>query len=164
MIKKTYPITEELLSKGLILSHKLFETLSQEAGNLKNKTAPETLSDLATNKKEIVSQLEQFSKQLSQLLATENLPLNQEGIKEYFQKARTSGLQVADALTQWQQITTISVKCRSLNEQNGASIDLLIRHNQRSLQILRGKSQLSATYGPDGSTKTEQFSHSLVSV
>ncbi len=164
MIEKTYPITEQLLSKVLILSHKLLRILSQEEGNLKSKAAPESLSDIANNKKEIVSQLEQFSKQLSHLLATENLSLNQEGIKEYFQKARTSGFQITNTFAQWQQITAITEKCRYLNEQNGASIGLLIRHNQRSLQILRGKSQLSATYGPDGSTTTEQFSHSLVSV
>ena len=164
MIEKTYPITEKLLSKGLPLSQKLFELLSQEAGNLKNKTAPETISDLANSKKETVSQLEQFSKQLSQILATENLSLNQEGINKYFQKAQTAGLQVTDTLAQWQKITAISKKCQSLNEQNGAGIDLLIRHNQRSLQILRGKSKLATTYGPDGSSKTEQFSHALVSV
>lgn len=164
MIEKTYLITEKLLGKGLNLSQKLFELLSQEAENLKHKTAPETISALANSKKETVSQLELFSKQLSQILATENLSLTQEGINQYFQKAQTAGFQTTDAFALWQKITAISKKCQSFNEQNGASIDLLIRHNQRSLQILRGKSHLPSTYGPDGSTETEQFSHSLFSV
>ncbi len=164
MIEKTYPIIEQLLSKGLILSQKLLDILSLEAENLKSRTDPESISRLVNNKKETITQLEQFSEQLSRLLATESLPLNPTGIKQYFQKAQLSGFQITDDFNQWRKIIAISKKCHSLNEQNGASIDLLMRHNQRSLQILRGKSQLPATYGPDGATKTEQFSHSLISV
>jgi flagella synthesis protein FlgN len=52
----------------------------------------------------------------------------------------------------------------ALNEQNGAMIALLSRHNTQSLHILKGKSQSSNTYGPDGSSKADLFKRSLISV
>ncbi|WP_305906577.1 flagellar protein FlgN [Methylomarinum sp. Ch1-1] len=164
MIEKTYPITEKLLDKGLTLSHKLFELLSQESQNLQSRSALQSLPILANSKKETVAQLEQFSNQLSQVMATEQLTLSPADIQKYFQIAHSAGLPVADGVKHWRQITEMGKKCQRLNEQNGASIDLLMRHNHRSLQILTGKSQLPATYGPDGSTRTERFSQSLVSV
>lgn len=164
MIEKTFPITETLLGKGLDLSQKLFDLLSQEADNLKNHSAPDGLIQLAAAKKEIVPQLEQFSKQLSQIMATENLSLSEADINQYFDKANAASLSTAKAVEKWRQIVYLAKKCRSLNEQNGAAIDLLLRHNHRLSQILRGKSQLSTTYGPDGATRTEQFSQPLISV
>ncbi|MDD2760942.1 MAG: flagellar protein FlgN [Methylomonas sp.] len=164
MIEKTFPITEKLLSNGFKFTQKLFELLTSEFEQLKRKTDPIALSTLATNKKEVVSQLEQFSKQLGQVLATEKLPLNQEGVMSYLAKAKAADISTDESLQHWREITALLTKCRSLNEQNGASIDLLNRHIQRSLQILRGKSQLTSTYGPDGSTRSMLFSHTLISV
>ena len=164
MIVKTFPITEKLLSNGLKSTQKLLELLTAEFEQLKQKTDPTTLSNLATSKKEVVSQLEQFSKQLGQVLATEQLPLSQEGIMSYMAKAKAANINITASWQHWHEIITLSKKCRSLNEQNGASIDLLSRHIQRSLQILRGKSQLTSTYGPDGSTRSVLFSHTLISV
>lgn len=164
MIEKTFPITEKLLATGLKSSQKLFELLTSEFEQLKRKTDPIALTTLASNKKEVVSQLEQFSKQLGQVLATEKLPLSQEGIMSYLAKAKASDINISESWQRWQEIAVLSKKCRSLNEQNGASIDLLNRHIQRSLQILRGKSQITSTYGPDGSTRSVLFSHTLISV
>lgn len=164
MIEKTFPITEKLLANGLKSTQKLYELLSTEYEHLKQKIEPATLSTLAANKKELVAQLEQFSKQLGQVLATEKLLINQEGIKRYLEKAKAADLNTSEAVQYWLGIETLSKKCKSLNEQNGASIDLLSRHTQRSLQILRGKSQVASTYGPDGSTRSVLFSHTLISV
>lgn len=164
MIEKTFPIAEKLLANGLKSTQKLFELLNAEFEQLKQKTDPTILSNLAANIKDTVSQLEQFSKQLGQVLATEKLVINQEGVTSYFSKAQTAGINVADSSKVWLDIVTLSKKCRTLNEQNGASIDLLSRHTQRSLQVLRGKSQLTTTYGPDGTTRSELFSHTLISV
>lgn len=164
MIEKTYPITEKLLANGLKLTHNLLELLKAEYQQLKQKTDPASLALLAEHKKDVVTQLEQFSKQLSQVLATEKLMVNQEGVISYLAKAKAAGINIADSSNSWLNITALSRVCRSLNEQNGASIDLLSRHAQRSLQILRGKTQLTTTYGPDGSTRSELFSHTLISV
>lgn len=164
MIEKTFPITEKLLNNGLKTTQKLLELLNIEADNLKQNTDPDALSVIAANKREVVVQLEQFSKQLGQVLATEKLVADHGGMNNYLSKAQATGINVGDSRVCWANITVLLKKCRSLNEQNGASIDLLSRHTQRSLQILRGRSQLASTYGPDGSTRSEWFSHTLISV
>ncbi len=164
MIEKTFPITEKLLANGVKFSQKLFELLNLELEQLKQKADPAILTTIATNKREVVAQLEQFSNQLGQILATEKLTLNQDGVQTYMAKAKAANINIAESWQRWQQITALSQQCRLLNEQNGASIDLLSRHIQRSLQILRGKSQLTSTYGPDGSTRSVLFSHTLISV
>lgn len=164
MIDKTFPIAEKLLSNGLKLTQKLFELLNAEYEQLKTKGDPTTIASLAAHKREVVAQLEQFAKQLGQVLATEKLLVSQDGIQNYLAKAKAAGLNIADSHRYWLDIAALTKKCRTLNEKNGASIDLLSRHTQRTLQVLRGKSQLATTYGPDGSTRSELFSHTLISV
>jgi flagella synthesis protein FlgN len=164
MIEKTFPITEKLLNNGLKTTQKLLELLNAESDNLRQHTDPNALLLIAANKREVVVQLEQFSKQLGQVLATEKLVADHDGINHYLVKAQAAGIGVDDSRGCWTNITALLKKCRTLNEQNGAGIDLLSRHTQRSLQILRGKSQLASTYGPDGSTRSELFSHTLISV
>jgi flagella synthesis protein FlgN len=164
MINKTYPITEKLLKKGLLSSLKLLDLLTREADNLKKNADSTAISTIAANKKETVTQLDQFSKQLSQVLATEKLQMSPSGVSEYFKKAEEVKLNTSDSTNLWKEIIAISKQCRLLNEKNGASINLLAQHTQRSLQILKGKSQQATTYGPDGSTYSERLSHSLVSV
>ena len=164
MIEKTFPITEKLLATGLRGAQKLLELLSHEHDQLKQARDPARLLALANEKREAVAQLEQFSKQLGQVLATEKLMMGADGIAHYFEKAQQANFNINDAWQCWLNISELSKKCRLLNEQNGASIALLSRHTQRSLQLLRGKSQLATTYGPDGSTRSELFSHTLISV
>lgn len=164
MITKTFPITEKLLKNGLNLSLKLLDLLTKEAENLKKNTDSATISNIAAYKKETVSQLDQFSKQMTQILATEKLQMSPVGVADYFQKANKEKLNTSGPTNLWQEIISISQQCRLLNERNGASINLLVQHTQRSLHILKGKSQQATTYGPDGSTYSERLSHSLVSV
>lgn len=164
MINKTFPITEKLLSTGLKSAQTLFELLNTEQELLKTRSNPTSLTTLANQKKEAVVQLEQFSKQLGQVLATEQLLTSQDGVFNYLAKAKAAGLNIAESTRCWLDISALSQKCRTLNEQNGASIDLLNRHTQRALHILRGRSPLTSTYGPDGSTRSELFSHTLISV
>jgi flagella synthesis protein FlgN len=164
MIEKTFPITEKLLSNGLNATQKLLELLNAESDNLRQNSDPNALSVIAADKRGVVVQLEQFSTQLGQVLATEKLAADHDGINSYLTKAQAAGISIGESRNCWTNITALLKKCRTLNEQNGAGIDLLSRHTQRSLQILRGKSQLASTYGPDGSTRSELFSHTLISV
>jgi len=164
MINKTYPITEKLLRNGLSTSLKLLELLTSESDSLKKNADSTTISIIAVHKKETVTELDQFSKQLTQVLATEKLQMTPSGVSEYFKKAETINLDTSNSSSIWKEIISISKQSRMLNERNGASINLLAQHTQRSLQILKGKSQQATTYGPDGSTYSERLSHSLVSV
>ncbi|WP_446809880.1 flagella synthesis protein FlgN [Methylomonas sp. 2BW1-5-20] len=164
MIEKTYQITEKLLNNGLKATQNLHDLLSAEAVNLKQKADADAISALASHKKDLVAQLELFTKQLGQVLATEQLVVSNDGIKNYLVKAKAAGINISESWSCWNRIVRLSQTCRAINEQNGASIALLSRHTQRSLQILRGKSPLTATYGPDGVARNELFSHTLISV
>ncbi|MGD0960145.1 MAG: flagellar protein FlgN [Methylomonas sp.] len=164
MIEKTFPITQTLLIDGLAATQSLLDLLHSEAESLARKTDPRLLTSIADRKKEVVSKIEQFAKQLGQVLATEKLLVNHDGIDYYLTKAQGAGINIGDARAHWANITALSKKCRTLNEQNGACIELLSRHTQRALQILKGKSLAAATYGPDGVTRNEFFSNSLISV
>jgi len=164
MIEKTWPITEKLILNALHLTEQLYEQLTREADTLKHPPHTELINDIATHKKQLVMQLEQFNTQCGQILATEKLPNNQEGIKTYFQRAENSGLRAVESINNWAQIQFICAECRTLNEQNGAGIELLAYHTKRSLHILKGKSLLSSTYGPDGTAQSDPFTHTLISV
>lgn len=164
MIEKTYPITEQLILNALQLAQQLRQELSIESGALKKTHQAELINNIAANKKQLVAQLEQFNAQLTQVLATEKLPNDQDSIKEYFRRAETAGLFTAESVGNWTQLMLICAECRNLNEQNGAGIDLLSRHTKRSLDILKGKPEVANTYGSDGSTQSDRYSRTLISV
>ncbi len=158
MIEKTYPIALKLLENGLALSMELQELLVKEENELKQNTDSERLSTIIVNKKEKVSQLEQFSKQFSQVLTTEKLPMTASGIADYFALAKKTNINASKLTTLWKKIVVSSKKSQLLNQKNGASINILAQYTHRSLHILKGKSQQATTYGPDGSTYNEQSS------
>jgi flagellar biosynthesis protein FlgN len=164
MIEKTWPITEKLILNALNLTRQLHQQLIQEADTLKTSPDTELINTIAANKKQLVTQLEQFNMQCSQILPTEKLPNNQEGIKGYFQLADAAGLSTTESINHWAQIQFICSECRALNEQNGASIELLAYHTKRSLHVLKGKTHSSNTYGPDGATQSDPFTHTLILV
>lgn len=164
MIEKTWPITEKLILNALHLTRQLYQQLTREADILRKPPHTEALTNIAANKKQLVMQLEQFNMQCGQILVTEKLPNNQEGIKDYFQRAEAAGLPTAESINNWAQIQSICSECRILNEQNGASIELLACHAKRSLHILKGKAHTSNTYGPDGATQSDPFIHTLILV
>ncbi len=164
MIEKTYPIAIKLAKNGLLHTQKLFQLLGEEASFLKKNDDPELLVSISAEKQLLVTQLNQFTKQLAQILDTEKYTLSHEGIRNYLEKARDSGLKATELSQYWFEITELSKKCRELNEQNGAGIDLLTRHNRRSLHIIKGNGQTINTYGPDGATSSELHRSSLVSV
>jgi flagellar biosynthesis protein FlgN len=162
MIGQTWPIIEKLLLNALHLTGLLYQQLAQEADTLKKPPHTELLNNIAANKKRLVMQLEQFNTQCGQILATEKLPNNQQGIKEYFQRAEVAGLSTVESTSNWAQIQSICSECRTLNEQNGASIELLAYHTRRSLHILKGKTHSSTTYGPNGATQSDSIARTLV--
>ncbi len=161
MIEKTWPIAEKLILNTLQLTRQLYQELVQEAELLKASPQVELIDNITTNKKQLVVQLEQFNLQCGQILATEKLPNNQDGIKEYFQRAEAAELPTTETKNTWSQIQLICSECRTLNEQNGAGIELLAYHAKRSLDILKGKTRGLNTYGPDGVAKGDSFTHTL---
>ncbi|MGZ5576613.1 MAG: flagella synthesis protein FlgN [Methylobacter sp.] len=164
MIKQTHPITEQLILNALQLAQQLRQELNREADALKNLHQAELISSIAANKKQLVMQLEQFNTQITQVLTTEKLPNDQDSIREYFNRAEVAGLSTVESFGNWTQLMLVCAECRNLNEQNGAGIDLLSRHTKRSLDILKGKPEFTNTYGSDGSTQSDRYSRTLISV
>jgi flagella synthesis protein FlgN len=161
MVEKTWTTTEKLILDTLYLASQLHQQLSQEADMLKASPQAELLDTITANKKQLISQLEGSNSQFCHILAGEGLPPNQEGINEYFQRAQAAGLPTAETTAHWGQIQLICSECKMLNEQNGASIELLALHTKRSLDILKGKTLESSTYGRDGVTQSESLAHTL---
>ncbi|MGZ8143297.1 MAG: flagella synthesis protein FlgN [Methylosarcina sp.] len=164
MIEKTFPLIEKQILNLLTAAEQLHQQLNQEADHLKQPQQAELVSHIASNKSQLVVRTEQLSKQLGDLLAIEQLPYSQEGIQAVFQRAETAGFSTLETTRNWAQLRSLSEACRALNEHNGACIELLARRTQQSLHILKGKPQLANTYGPDGITKSDYFSHTLISV
>ncbi len=163
MINKTYPIAEKILSQGLQLNQTLLTLLKKEADRLGKPANATDIMKLAEQKKQTVQQLEQFSQQMMQILATESLEFTPSGLESYFGKAQAAGIDIHQGRATWQNITMLISRCHLLNEQNGASIALLMRHNQRIQQIFRGKNQQTTTYTANGSTSSVQFSRAIAS-
>ena len=70
--------------------------------------------------------------QFSQILATEGLQMSSQGIDDYFKQAKLIELEASNSISDWSKITQLAKQCRVINEQNGASINTLAQHTQRS--------------------------------
>lgn len=161
MAENTWKTAEKLILSTLHLAKQLHQQLVQEAEMLKTSPQVELIDKITAQKKQLVSQLEDFNSQFEQLLAAESLPSNQEGINGYFQRAEDAGLQTTETVANWKQIQLVCSECKALNEQNGAGIELLSLHAKRSLDILKGKTTASNTYGRDGVTQSDKLTNTL---
>lgn len=163
-IHQTFPIADKLIANGLQLTERLYRELKNEESILQQSPKPELLEAVTGQKQPLVQELDLFSKQLGQILETEKLPNDSDGIRAYFELAAQAGLNAAKATEEWRVLIETTERCRSLNDQNGAAIELLLRHTRQSLNILKGKPQTTTTYGPDGNTQSDLFSGSSFSV
>lgn len=164
MIDKTFPIVEQLIDSGLQLSENLNQLLRQETDTLKQISVAAELNDITRKKQQLIDGLNLFSNHLGQILTTEQLPNNRLGIETYLARANDAGQASSQATKNWHRMAQLTHDNQSLNDQNGASIDLLLKRTQQSLNILKGTSQTSHTYGPDGSTKSDTASATIISV
>lgn len=161
MVEKTWAITEKLILNTLHLTKQLRQHLAQEADILNHSPQTELIDNITINKRHLLLQLEQFNLQCGQILAAEKLPNNQDGIKEYFHLAEAAGLPTTETINNWAQIKLICSESRTLNEQNGACIELLTHHAKRSLNILKGNTRSPSTYGADGVAQSEPLTNNL---
>lgn len=164
MITKTFPIAERLVANGLDLIHQLQQLLTDEADLLKQNDQLRALNALVQKKQPLINQINQFSRQMAQVLTTETLPNDQNGMIQYLEKAKAMELGADTIIQNWATIIEVTRSCQLLNEQNGGSIDILRRHTIRSLQIIKGSTQQPNTYNKDGSTKIEVRSRRLMAI
>ena len=164
MIEHTFPIAEQLIFNALQLTQRLHQQLNQEAEGLVRTPQSGFINTVANNKRDLVTQLDLFNKQLEQILAAEQLPHSQHGVNSYFQMATIANLSCDTIKKNWEAMMDLCTACKHLNEQNGASIDILARSNKRTLHIIKGKSEVVTSYGRDGSTISELQNSTFVSV
>lgn len=162
MIEKTYPLTEKLILDALILAQQLNRQMHLEAAALMKSRYADSIDSIAANKKKLVAKLEQFGSQLNRILSAENLPSDQQGLADYFQRAEAANFSTAESQKNWAELLSICAESKRLNEQNGACLELLARHAKSALQILKGKPQFANTYGPDGAPLSNSHTHTLV--
>jgi flagella synthesis protein FlgN len=163
MIHKTHPLATKLIATALENTQQLHQLLNEESILLKAKSQTQTLNLIVQKKNALVAQLNTFTNQVEQLLASEKLN-KQDGMIQYFTIAQQANIDTTESLSNWQKLTELSKTCRTLNEQNGASIHILNQHTQRILNILKGKPQTINTYGRDGGVESNLYSRTLVSV
>lgn len=161
MIESSWPFAEKIIANTLILAEQLLAQLAQEAELLRSAPQAELIDQSAAEKKKLFTYLEELNGQLIQFLSAAGLPHNQEGVHHYLLQAEAAGFPAAATLANWKKLQQTCSECRDLNEQNGASIELLALHTKRSLDILKGKSQAASTYGPNGITQNESSTHTL---
>jgi flagella synthesis protein FlgN len=164
MIEHTFPIAEQLISNALQLAQRLYNQLTQEADSLIRTPQADFINAVASNKRELVVQLDMFNKQLEQILVAEQLPPSPDGVNAYFQMVAIAGLPSDTAKTGWEQLMRLCTDCKNLNEQNGASIEMLARNNKRTLHILKGKTENVTSYGRDGAVISDFSNNTFVSV
>jgi len=164
LIEKTFPIALTVLDNGLKHAQHLWQLLQHEADLLLEAQRADQLKALAEQKQRCVESLTQVSKQIAQILASEQLPHDAQGIADYFDRAASCGLPARQGTQKWQTLAELSKNCRDLNEKNGVRIEMLTRYAQRRLQLLKGRTETSITYGRDGITRSAAASHTLVTV
>lgn len=154
MDAKFFPALEKLITQTLQLATQLQQQLQRETAVLNQFNQPETLTEIALQKRQLVEDIESNYRILGQFLTQQQLPNNQNGLLTCLRRAETNGMAIAVSLENWQQLKLVASECQALNEQNGAAIDLLSRQTQRSLDILKGKPQTTDLYGPGGAARS----------
>ncbi len=150
MIHKTHEIAQKLIASALVLTQQLHHLLTKEAILLKTKNKePRALNTVTTQKDDIITQLSTFSRQIEQILLSEQLDAR-DGMHKYFEHARKTGINTQESAANWQKITDNLQDCRVLNEKNGACLSILNKHNARIFNILKGNNQYFTTYTQKG--------------
>ena len=153
----------ELSQETLHRINTLHQLLQNEA-QLLNCGSSESIASLAAEKQETVSAIDKLDKQQNDILHSQNLPGGKEGLIEYVNQFGQKNPQLLELETYWAKISQRLLKCRALNESNGACIALRHHHCGRSLEILQGKSNAALIYGPDGGKQQDAAPRSSLTV
>lgn len=64
-------------------------------------------------------------------------------------------------LARWQQALALLSRCRELNQNNGAMVDVKLRQVRQALHLLTGESADAGLYGPRGTGAVARRPHSI---
>lgn len=151
---------QQLLTPLSQLSTDMCELLDAEHNCLKD-SANEGLVAILDNKKKLSYSIEEHTRAIHKLLLTAG---QNNGIYKLQQNLQSSNLDSSRLnLELWQDIERLIAKSKTLNEANGAIIELSRQHSQRALDILRGQAGASPskTYGANGYTQNEKITRNI---
>ncbi len=141
----------------------LYQLLLRETDALDTKSST-SLETIAGKKERVIERINHLTHQQNEFLGKFNLSGHKEGLEIYLEQATKNDQQLTELKFYWAKLTEILEQCQQLNQRNGARIELLNRHTERSLDILRGQSHLPYTYGPTGEKQKERINQSTISV
>ncbi|MCI0446093.1 flagellar protein FlgN [bacterium] len=141
----------------------LHEILLQEKQILSQRSV-EALESVATKKHDVATGISQLLEKQENILKEMNNSRDTKDLWNYLKLSSTHHPDLMKLKPLWLKISQLLDHCKALNDVNGACIELLSRHNTRSLQILRGQFDIPYTYGPDGARCQQNMSRTVTSV
>lgn len=163
MTERSSQVLKNLLESIFNLNQRLNQSLLEESLVLKQSLSAETLNTIAAQKTHLVTELNQKTTVLTNLIGSSSMSKIGIDIKAYIKGLTISNSVKNELASAWLSIEDSLTSNQSLNEQNGATLELLSRHQRRRLQILSGQNPTTQTYGPDGVTHYGQSSKALAS-
>lgn len=152
-----------ILGRSLDFLQSLLDHLEEEARALDSRDSA-LIEAIADKKHATIDKLNQVIKQQNDFLSALKFPAGNKGLEAYFgnlKKHRQTTTSLRETLTN---INRITVKCKHLNETNGARITLMQRHVRRSIEVLQGQRGNTGTYGPDGTNHRENITTAAISI
>jgi len=145
----------QIISAELNCAHKLAKILQSEHAALKLH-GPEQVLDISREKQQAVEQMQEYSRQRDQLLASLGVAAGATGTNLLVQANNDTA-----CVDLWRQLREIAGKLREQNEINGGILALSQRHNKQALDLLCGRTDSRNTYGAKGQHNQDQSGHSL---
>jgi len=137
--------------------------LEREAEQLKRRDA-DGLAESSREKALLSTQIAHLTENQDALLAARQLMPGRKGMDALLASLPAQSPETGVLRARWREIQNIGKDCQRLNEFNGAYIGLLIRHVERSLDLIHGRDIQEFVYGPDGGTRRPKAMRSLVAV
>lgn len=153
----------DILRKSLEFLTSLSHHLEEETRALDSRDAA-LIEAIAERKNLTIANLNQVIKQQNDFLSALKFPAGNKGLEAYFgdlEKHRQTTGSLRELLAN---INRVTVRCKHLNETNGARITLMQRHVRRSIEVLQGQRGNTGTYGPDGTNHRENIATAAISV
>lgn len=145
----------DLLTRELATLESLVDLLHQEHAQLAAGTS-DGLTEIAGKKSAAVLELGQLASARDQVLERLRLPTGRAGMDAW-----TLSSAGAASQAHWDRLLKLTAEARTLNEANGQSIAVHMRHNQQALSVLMAAADKTATYGPDGQPRPAGSGRSL---
>lgn len=148
-----------LLSAQTALAERLHDLLTREYDLLTRVTAeaPDDLGRLLADKQALLAEIAEADRQLRETLAAQGLAADSTGLDALLARLDDSG----GLARSWQRLAALLHECETQNLTNGGLVELSQRQVQFALDVLRGETTGTSTYGADGHTRSLGRSRSI---